>query len=321
MITFLDLCSGIGGGRIGLEQAGFTCIGYSDTSRLAKRTYNLLFDTSNEFFCNNIRKLNFKNTPKCDLIIAGFPCQTFSVIGRKAGFDDNRGQLIFTLANILTYLQPKYFLFENVKGLKTHNKGKTLSLILEILENCGYKVYHNILTTLDYGVPQMRQRIYFVGIRKDLPHSKDFKWPDKQKSTIGFSDYLTEEMPITDINLMYFKKYLLNSSNNGKYKFENLLEKENSILDSRMNDLRIYEDKMPTLRSQRDGIYYVKNKKLYQLTGTEALLFQGFPKEKIMDLKNNVSDRHLLMQAGNAMSVNVIKEIGLKILETQEELL
>lgn len=175
MITFLDLCSGIGGGRLGLEQAGFTCVGYSDTSRLAKRTYNLLFDTSNEFFCNNIRKLNFDNTTKCDLIIAGFPCQTFSVIGRKAGFDDKRGQLIFTLANILTYFQPKYFLFENVKGLKTHNKGKTLSLILKKLENCGYEVYHNILTTLDYGVPQMRQSIYFVGIRKNLPHSKDFK--------------------------------------------------------------------------------------------------------------------------------------------------
>lgn len=255
------------------------------------------------------------------LVIAGFPCQTFSVIGRKAGFDDKRGQLIFTLANILTYLQPKYFLFENVKGLKTHNKGKTLSLILETLKNSGYEVYHNILTTLDYGVPQMRQRIYFVGIRKDLPHSKDFIWPDKQKSSIDFSTYLTEEMPITDINLMYFKKYLLNSTNNGKHKLENLLKKENAILDSRMNDLRIYENKMPTLRSQRDGIYYVKNKKLYQLTGTEALLFQGFPKEKIMDLKNTISDRHLLMQAGNAMSVNVIKEIGLKILETQEELL
>lgn len=85
-----------------------------------------------------------------------------------------------------------------------------------------------------------------------------------------------------------------------------------------MNDLRIYENKMPTLRSQRDGIYYVKNKKLYQLTGTEALLFQGFPKKKIMDLKSNVSDRHLLMQAGNAMSVNVIKEIVLKIFETKE---
>lgn len=97
MLTFLDLCSGIGGGRLGLEQCGFRCVGYSDTSRLAKITYNLMFDTSDEFFCNNIKKLNVDNTPKHDILIAGFPCQSFSVIGRKNGFDDKHGQIFFQL--------------------------------------------------------------------------------------------------------------------------------------------------------------------------------------------------------------------------------
>ena len=105
-MNFLDLCSGIGGGRLGLEQCGFSCVGYSDTSRLAKITYDLMHNTKDEFFCLNIKKLNELNIPPHDILIAGFPCQTFSVIGRKEGFDDKRGQIIFTLTKILSFAQP-----------------------------------------------------------------------------------------------------------------------------------------------------------------------------------------------------------------------
>ena len=128
--TFLDLCSGIGGGRLGLEQAGLKCIGYSDTSRLSKKTYELLHDTKDESYFYNLKKIKTKDLPTYDMLIAGFPCQTFSVIGRKEGFDDTRGQLIFHIARILQETQPKCFLLENVKGLVTHNKGATINIIL-----------------------------------------------------------------------------------------------------------------------------------------------------------------------------------------------
>jgi DNA (cytosine-5)-methyltransferase 1 len=314
MLTFLDLCSGIGGGRLGLELAGFKCIGYSDTSRLAKITYNLMHDTTSEFFCNNIKKLTKEDTPNCDVIIAGFPCQAFSVIGRKDGFNDKRGQIIFKIADIIAFSQPKYFILENVKGLVTHDKGKTLTAIISTLEKTGYKVHTDVLTTLDYGIPQNRKRIYFVGIRNDLiKYDKDFRFPMKKESTIKIQDLFFSKKEISDINLNYFINYLQNRTNNNKYSLNDILQMSNCIIDTRMNDLRIYKDKMPTLRAQRDGIYYVNNKRLYQLTGAEALLYQGFPVEKVNLVKDIVSDRHLLMQAGNAMSVNVIKEIGLSL--------
>ena len=320
MLTFLDLCSGIGGGRLGLELAGFKCIGYSDTSRLAKITYNLMHDTTDEFFCNNIKKLDKTNTPKCDLIIAGFPCQTFSVIGRKDGFNDKRGQLIFNIVEILSFSQPKFFILENVRGLVTHDKGKTLKTILLSLEQVGYKVYHDVLTTLDYDIPQNRKRIYIIGIRNDIVKDNiEFIYPQKINPNIKINDLFYSKKEISEINLEYFIKYLNNPINNSKYSLDDILEMNNCILDTRMNDLRIYKDKMPTLRAQRDGIYYVQNKKLYQLTGAEALLYQGFPVEKIKLVDGIVSDRHLLMQSGNAMSVNVIKQLGLSIKKYLED--
>ena len=166
--TFLDLCSGIGGGRLGLEQAGLKCIGYSDTSKLAVRTYTLMHDVENEPYYYNLKKIKTEKLPSYDMLIAGFPCQTFSVIGRKEGFCDDRGQIIFHLAKILEETQPKCFLLENVKGLITHDKGNTIKIIVNELSRVGYDVIYKVLTSLEYGVPQMRQRVYFVGIRKKL---------------------------------------------------------------------------------------------------------------------------------------------------------
>ena len=137
--TFLDLCSGIGGGRLGLERAGLRSIGYSDTSKLAVRTYSLMFDVQNEPYYYNLKRIKTENLPKYDVLIAGFPCQTFSVIGRKDGFSDDRGQLIFHISRILEETQPPCFLLENVKGLVTHDKGKTLQTILNELDRIGYE--------------------------------------------------------------------------------------------------------------------------------------------------------------------------------------
>lgn len=131
-------------------------------------------------------------------------------------------------------------------------------------------------------------------------------------------DYFIDKEPISEINLDYFKKYLVNDTNHGIYSIDELLKTDNIIIGTRMNDLHLYQGKMPTLRSQRDGIYYVFQNNFYQLTGAEALAFQVLPLEKIEKVKLEVSNRHLLMQAGNAMSVNVIKELE-KIITIQEE--
>lgn len=312
--TFMDFCSGIGGGRLGLEQAGLKCVGYSDTARIAPITYNLMFNTTGEKNFGNLKRIKTETLPKFDLLIAGFPCQTFSVIGRKDGFSDDRGQIIFHLARIIKETQPTCFLLENVKGLVTHDKGKTLEIILNELIDSGYNVTYKVLTSLDYGVPQMRQRVYFVGFKKSITKSiESFEWPTKKKVPL-LKDYLIDNHIASDERLEILRNYLNNSTNNGKYTIEDLLMLDGKIIDTRMNDIRIYEGKCPTLRAQRDGILYVKDETLYQLTGYEALLLQGFPKEYADRVKDKVSDRHLLMQAGNAMTVNVINEIANSII-------
>ena len=310
ILSFLDICSGIGGGRLGLELAGMRCVGYCDTSKLAVRTYNLMHNTESEPYFYNVKNIKSEKLPLFDLLIAGFPCQTFSVMGRKEGFSDSRGQIIFHIARILRETLPPCFLLENVKGLVTHNKGRTIKTILDELRAVGYDVVYNVLSSIDYGVPQMRQRVYFVGIRKDLGKNiYNFQWP-KHVEKPGLEKYLVDDKVADQAVLEKFSYYLNNPTNKGQYTIDNLLKIEGAILDTRMNDLRIYEGKCPTLRSQRDGIFYVKNHTLYQLTGYEALLLQGFPVDFANKVKDVVSDRHLLMQAGNAMTVNVITAIG-----------
>ena len=308
--TFMDFCSGIGGGRLGLEQAGLKCVGYSDTARLAPITYRLMHNTQGEKNHGNLKRINTNLLPSFDMLIAGFPCQTFSVIGRKEGFTDDRGQIIFHLARILKETQPICFLLENVKGLTTHDKGNTLKIILNELNEAGYDVTHKVLNSIDYGVPQMRQRVYFIGFRKNLNKNiNDFEWPEPTvKPTLA--NYLIDNNVASKERLEILHYYLNNSTNNGKYTVDEICEMEGKIIDTRMNDLRIYEERCPTLRAQRDGVLYVKNGVVYQLTGYEALLLQGFSQEYASKVKEKVTDRHLLMQAGNAMTVNVIKQLG-----------
>lgn len=315
--TFFDFCSGIGGGRLGLEKAGLECIGRSETSKLADNTYKILHNITNEKNYGNLKKLGINNLPYFDLLIAGFPCQTFSVIGRQDGLADDRGQIIFQLTRIMQEMQPKCFILENVKGLVTHDNGHTINKIMNEFNKSGYIASYKILTSLNYRVPQMRQRIYFIGFRKDLnfEHSQ-FSWPEEAACKQPLSEFLIDTDIADEERLNILKHYLKNPINKGKYTIKDLLKMENKILDTRMSDLRIYEEKCPTLRAHRDGILYVRNNKIYQLTGYEALLLQGFPKEYVDKVKNIVSNRHLLMQAGNAMTVDVIEALGKCIIKS-----
>ena len=314
MQTFIDICSGIGGGRLGLELAGLKCMAYCDTSKLSVKTYELMHSIDDEKYFYSVKTLKTEKLPKYDLLVAGFPCQSFSVIGRQDGFSDKRGQIIFNIARVIEETKPEAFLLENVKGLLSHDKGETIKVILKKLESTGYNVTYKVLTSLDYGVPQMRQRVYFVGIRKDISDDiSDFEWPKPIKCK-PLHEFLIDNKMADHERLDILAHYLNNPTNEGKYSIEDLKKMEGCILDTRMNDLRIYDGKCPTLRAQRDGILYVRNGEIYQLTGFEALLLQGFPVEYALKVKDTVSDRHLLMQAGNAMTVTVIEALGKSII-------
>lgn len=307
-MLFMDFCSGIGGGRSGLELNNMKCIGHSEISQDANKIYQLFYG-SNETNFGDLTKIKINELPYFDVLICGFPCQTFSIVGKRLGFEDLRGQIIFHIAEILKTKKVPMFLLENVKGLVNHNKGKTLKDIIELLKSCGYNVDYKVLNSLDFGVPQMRERVYIIGIRKEL-YKGEFYWdyPTKNANLLDFLDENNND--ILNKDDATFNKYLNNKYNKGKYSMDELLKDDYTVIDWRQSDLRLYKNKVPTLRTGRHGILYVKNGQLHRLSGYEALLLQGFPKSIAEKAKNcNISNTSLLSLAGNAMTVPVIAEV------------
>ena len=163
-IQFFDLFSGIGGFREGLRRAGnFVCVGHCEVDTYADKNYRLLFDTEGEWYCNDARTIEPERMPDFDLLCAGFPCQAFSIAGKREGFADARGTLFFEIARILEAKRPSYFILENVPGLLSHDKGRTFCTILSTLSELGYHVEWKVLNSKDFGVPQARKRVYIVG--------------------------------------------------------------------------------------------------------------------------------------------------------------
>ena len=308
-MTFMDFCAGIGGGRLGLNNCGATCVAHSEIDPVTNKTYRLFFGEDEQNF-SDLMTIDPQALPDFQLLIAGFPCQTFSVVGKREGFADSRGQIIYGLIKILVEKDVPYFILENVKGLVNHNKGKTLKIILQELSDAGYHVEHKVLNSEDYGVPQFRERIYFIGIKKELMKTA-FQWPEPIKMP-DIRNYLTDtDSEILPEDHPIWLKYLNNKYNKGKFDLHELLQEDYLVLDWRQSDLRLYRGKTPTLRTGRHGILYVKDGKLRKLSGYEGLLLQGFPKELAERAKQmNIPSNKLLSQAGNAMTVSVIQALG-----------
>lgn len=317
-MKFMDFCAGIGGGRLGLENNNAECVAHSEIDTVTNHTYRLFFGNEEKNF-GDLMKINTQELPNFDILIGGFPCQTFSIVGKRAGFEDYRGQIIYGLIKILTEKNIPYFILENVKGLVNHNKGETLNTILLALSEAGYYVDFKVLNSENYGVPQFRERIYFIGIKKDLM-KKSFNWPSPT-SIPDIKDYLIDtDNDILDFDNPTWQKYINNKYNKGKFNFYEILREDYLVLDWRQSDLRVYRGKTPTLRTGRHGILYVKDGKLKKLSGYEGLLLQGFPKSLAdKSKKAKINNNKLLSQAGNAMTVSVISAIGKSLLECVEE--
>lgn len=182
--TFIDLFAGIGGFRMALQNLGGECVFSSELDEQARKTY---YANYGEVPFGDITKESTKNKIPhgFDVLCAGFPCQAFSLAGKRLGFaDETRGTLFFDVAEILRRYQPKAFFLENVKGLVSHDKGRTFRTILKTLDEVGYVVPNpEIVNAMYFGVPQHRERIYIVGFRKNLGIDKgEFSYPDQRRS-------------------------------------------------------------------------------------------------------------------------------------------
>lgn len=313
-LKFFDFCAGIGGGRLGLELNGLECVGHCEIDKKTAETYARFYNDDRNY--GDLTTLNIDRLPDFDMMIAGFPCQTFSIVGKRAGFEDDRGLIIYSLIEIMKKKRVKYFLLENVKGLVNHDKGRTFRIIQELLEEAGYTIYFQVLNSCDYGVPHLRERIYIVGFLKELDTGL-FSFPQPQPVHYKVEDYFDQENQ-TDLEIENetFQKYLQNKYNAGKYSTDDILSWENAVLDWRQSDLRRYDNVFPTLRTGRHGLLYIKNGQIKKLNGYESLLLQGFPKEIAEKVKYDsfYANNKVLSQAGNAMTVNVIQAVGQEML-------
>ncbi len=188
-LRFIDLFCGMGGFRLAFEAQKCKCVYSSDIDDYACQTYQLNFS---DYPKSDITKVKASDIPDFDILCAGFPCQPFSIAGKRLGFEDTRGTLFFDVARILKEKKPMAFLLENVRGLSNHDGGKTLNVILNTLNELGYETEWKVLNAKDYGVPQNRERWYCIGIRKDL-NLKLPSFPDKKELSYTLQDIILKK--------------------------------------------------------------------------------------------------------------------------------
>ena len=199
---FIDLFCGLGGFRIALEKQNCNCVFSSDIDKAVAQVYENNFG---DYPSGDITKINSKDIPDFDILCGGFPCQSFSIAGKRLGFEDSRGTMFFEVARILKEKKPKAFILENVKGITNHDGGKTLKTILDILDDLDYTYVNKVINAKDVGIPQNRERWYCVGIRKDLniKLNPDIIFPTEQTSFFSYDD-------IIDVNNIY-KEYKISN--------------------------------------------------------------------------------------------------------------
>ena len=304
-IKIIDLFAGIGGIRLGFENASnnnIECVFTSEWNRYSAQTY---LENFNDFSIHgDITQINEKLIPEHDILLAGFPCQPFSQAGLKKGFSDTRGTLFFDIERILMAKKPQAILLENVKQLRGHDKGKTLATIIEHLKNIGYEnIQYEVLKAKEFGLPQNRERIYIVGF---LDKSIKFEFPKPTFEPIRVGNILENNVDpkytISDKLWEGHQRRKIANKLNGKG-FGFGLVNENSEYTNTIS-ARYYKDGSEILIEQ-------KGKNPRKLTPREAGRLQGFPDS----FKIPVSDNQAYQQFGNSVPVKVVEKVAEQILK------
>ncbi len=291
---FIDLFAGIGGIRLGFESVGGHCVFSSESDEKACKTYEANFG---EHPSGDITKIEAGDIPDFDILLGGFPCQAFSIIGKKEGFENETcGTLFFEIERILRAKRPKAFMLENVRNLTAHDKGRTFQTIRRHLEALGYNVYAKVLNALDYGVPQKRERIIIVGFKDDvlfafpepMPVSERKKLADILETGVEDKYYVKDNIRQSRLMRLkdpdYPKPYISHENMAGSvtpHPYSSCLRAGASA-----NYILVNDERRPTER--------------------EMLRLQGFPD----DFKIVVSYGHIKHQTGNSVAVPVISAVA-----------
>ena len=310
---FIDLFCGLGGFRLALESYGAECVFSSDINEAVAQTYEKNFGDNP---LSDITLVKENDIPKHNILCAGFPCQAFSISGKQRGFEDTRGTLFREVVRIAKYHQPELLLLENVKNLEKHDNGNTFRVIKETIEESGYNMYWKVLNASNYGVPQARERIYMICIRKDCDN-KSFSFPLSINKKCCVNDIL--------LNTGEERKYIINK----EYK---LLEKISTEIPPKIYNKpirvgtvnkgcqgdRIYNPygQAITLSAEGGGTgaktgLYLINSEVRKLHPRECARLMGYPEEYII----NDSVNQALKQFGNSVVIDVLQYIIKNIID------
>ena len=298
--TFIDLFAGIGGFRLAMQNLGGKCIYSSEWDKEAKKTYKANFG---ETPFGDITKESTKSyiPDNFDVLCAGFPCQAFSIAGKRGGFEDTRGTLFFDVAEIIKRKKPKAIFLENVKGLVTHDNGKTLDVILNTLEELDYAVHVKIINAKNFGVPQNRERIFIIGFNKDkVDNYNVFNFPESTQE-VFINNFIENNVEGYDISEHLQKSYLL-KKDDGKPQ----------IIDINSN-IQVKTLVSTYHKIQRLTGTFVKDGKtgLRLLSISECKAIMGFPNDFIVPVSRTQAYR----QFGNSVAVPAIQATANEILK------
>ena len=271
-MKFFDLFAGIGGFRVGLEAHGHECVGSCEIDKYARKIYGKNFGHEPEY--KDVRDIDPKDIQDFDILCAGFPCQSFSIVGNRMGFEDKRGNLFFEIIRLAKEKRPSILLLENVKGLLSHEKGETFRIMLQTLDECGYDVSWQLLNSR-YFVPQSRERLYIIGYlrgsgrRKILPLGKVSKRNDKSRKELYAEDECSSTLTAT-----YWKGYgggrpMIKESKPVQMNYRSNV---NSNMKERVQD----RDETWTLTSNSNDFTITDGDRVRKLTPIECERLQGF---------------------------------------------
>ncbi len=319
MYKSIDLFAGIGGIRMGFDRAfknNIETVFVSEWDKKAQETYRANF--ADVDIHGDITKIKEIDIPRHDILLAGFPCQAFSLAGNKKGFEDARGTLFFDVARIIKYHKPKVVFCENVKNLVKHNKGKTFEVITSILSDLGYTVFYKVLNSKNFGVPQNRERIYIVSFRNDIAPDK-FDFPEETDSSKTIRDILEEnevspKYYLSDVYLKALIKHKERQSARGNgfgYEIRKYNDISAAIVCGGMGRERnlIIDERLSTFTPVTHIKGSINKQYIRKMTPREWARLQGFPD----DFKFVVADTHLYKQFGNSVTVPVIEAIAREI--------
>ena len=306
---YIDLFAGLGGFRLALESLGAECVYSSEWDIPVQEVY---YNNFGDIPDGDITKVNEKSIPNHDILCAGFPCQAFSISGKQRGFRDDRGTLFFDVARIVKEKKPKIVFMENVKNFATHDSGKTLQIVKSTMEKLGYTFNQKVLNSVDYGIPQKRERLYMVCFRKDLL-IKNFTFPKAIKLTKHVEDYLLQDSSLTEHLYVNRPDTYYNNLQDNVYSNKSI---RLGVVNKGGQGERIYSTKgiAITFSAYGGGVFaktggYLIDGRPRKLHPRECARLMGYPDSYKISKKSNQAYK----QFGNSVVIDVLQYIGIEI--------